>query len=105
MIYFHKFIGIMLIIAYLVVLIRLEVFFPGLSNAFSSGYIQLVTGAMFVVLLPVISIACFLFATKLAEFYVPKMSIIGDRLTSESYYFIVGYMTFCFVIALYAIFI
>jgi len=102
---FHRFLGVMLLIAYFVVLIRLEVFFPGLAESFASGPNQSLLSAILVSIMPIISIACLLYASKFSEYYTLKSPVLGDKIIAEGLYYLIAYTTFCLVIAVYAVFI
>ena len=102
---FHKVMGTLLTVAYIVILLRLEVFFPSFSQDLHSGIFNAFLMMGLLILLELVTLACFVYAHKLTNYYSPRFGLIRERISAEHFYFIIGYTVFCVIVTVYAFYV
>ncbi len=104
---FHFYLGLVFLVLYIFFLLDLENLLPNFMRAKNLSFqVQRVgTGVIFILTMPLISIACFMKPDVLTNILSPSYGALNEALLKNGFWYIVGYITLAVSVGLFLLFI
>jgi len=100
----NRLIGLLLMVAYGYLLLHLDRYLPGLVAARGSLYPNVFIGVAFILILPVIGIACILTPGTFRNRFSPRYGKYDSALLTDGFWVLLGYFMLLLSVAIFTLF-